>query len=99
MAGSLDDTEQYLDVAIRFHRFMAQATQNPIFYSTWDAFTDLIFKYYGDNLDEMFGKDVLHKLYRANEVALEGILSKDPDKIREAMAYHINVEWEILLGA
>jgi hypothetical protein len=32
-------------------------------------------------------------------VALEGILSKDPDKIREAMAYHINVEWEILLGA
>ena len=99
MKECLDDTGDYLEVAIRFHRFMAQATQNPIFYSTWDAFTDLIFRYYGDILDEMFGTDVLEKLYRANEVALEGILSKDPERIREAMAYHVDVEWEILLGA
>jgi len=97
MADCLDDTDRYLDVAIRFHRFMAQATQNPIFYSTWDAFADLIFRYYGDVLKELIGTDVLQRLYRANEVALEGILSKDPDRIREAMAYHIDVEWEILL--
>ncbi len=98
MKESLDDTDNYLEIAIRFHRFMAQATNNSIFYSTWDAFTDLVFRYYGDVLKEMIGTDVLQKLYRANELALEGILSKDPDRIREAMAYHAGVEWEILLG-
>jgi len=98
MPDCLDDTDRYLEAAIRFHRSMAQATQNPILYSTWDAFTDLIFRYYGDVLAELAGTDVLKRLYRANEVAMEGILSKDPERIREAMAYHIGVEWEILLG-
>jgi len=97
MKSSLDDTDRYLDVAIRFHKAMAQATQNPIFYSTWDAFADLIFTYYGDVLRGMVDPNALPKLYRANEVALEGILSKDPDTIREAMAYHIGVECELLL--
>jgi len=98
MAEHLDDTDAYLEVAIRFHRFMAQSTQNPIFYSTWDAFSDLIFRYYGDVIEDQFGVEVLGKLYHANQLALEGILSKDPERIREAMAYHIGVEWQILLG-
>ena len=97
MKASLDDTDGYLDAAIRFHKSMAQATQNPLFYSTWDAFADLIFSYYGDVLRGAVDSDALPKLYRANEVALEAILGKNPDEIREAMAYHIGVEWELLL--
>jgi GntR family transcriptional repressor for pyruvate dehydrogenase complex len=97
MKASLDDTDRYLDAAIRFHKSMAQATQNPIFYSTWDAFADLIFSYYGDVLRGMVDSDALPRLYRANEVALEGILSKDPETIQKAMAFHIGVEWELLL--
>lgn len=62
-----------------------------------DAFADLIFTYYGDVLRGMVNTDALPRLHRANEVALEAILGKDPEAIREAMAYHIGIEMELLL--
>lgn len=45
MASSLDQKDTYLQKAVEFHKVMALSTKNPIFYTIWNAFSDLIFKY------------------------------------------------------
>lgn len=95
MESSLDHKDIYLQNAIEFHKVMALSTKNQIFYTIWNAFSDLIFKYYGHLLEDV-GKGILKKLYLANKGAYQAILAKDHEAIQSAMAHHVGVEREIL---
>ncbi|MFH2074517.1 MAG: FCD domain-containing protein, partial [Pseudomonadota bacterium] len=95
MKSCTDDINAYLEKGIEFHSVMADATQNPIFFAIWNAFADLIFKYYRDLLKDL-DKKILKKLYMVNVDVFEAILSKDPDQIHKAMLQHIKAEDEIL---
>lgn len=95
MKSCTDDTDAYLEKGIAFHSVMARSTQNPIFFAIWNAFADLIFKYYRDLLKDL-DKKILKKLYLVNVNVYEAILSKDPAKIQLAMSEHIVAEHEIL---
>ena len=96
MKSCTEDVDAYLEKGIEFHRVMARATQNPIFHATWTAFADLIFKYYKDLLEGFSNKKILNRLYLANVGVYQAILTKNPQKIREAMSQHIEAESEIL---
>jgi DNA-binding FadR family transcriptional regulator len=95
MKSCTNDINAYLEKGIEFHSVMARATQNPIFFAIWNAFADLIFRYYRDLLKDL-DKKILKKLYRVNINVFEAILSKDPDQIHQAMSKHIDAEHEIL---
>jgi GntR family transcriptional repressor for pyruvate dehydrogenase complex len=95
MESYMDHKDTYLEKAIEFHKVMALSTKNHIFYTIWNAFSDLIFKYYG-HLLEGVSKKILKKLYLANKGAYQAILAKDQEAIRLAMAHHVDVEREIL---
>jgi len=95
MKSCTNDVNAYLEKGIKFHSVMARATQNPIFFAIWNAFADLIFKYYHDLIKDL-DKKILKKLYQVNIDVFEAILSKDPDQIHQAMSQHISAEHEIL---
>ena len=95
MKSCTNDINAYLEKGIEFHSVMARATQNPIFFAVWNAFADIIFKYYRDLLKDL-DKKILKKLYKVNVDVYGAILSKDPDKIHQAMSQHIGAEHEIL---
>ena len=95
MKVTTNDINAYLEKGIEFHSVMARATQNPIFFAIWNAFADLIFRYYRDLLKDLDTK-ILKKLYQVNVAVFEAILSKDPEKIQQAMSQHIDAEHEIL---
>lgn len=95
MKVTTNDINAYLEKGIEFHSVMARATQNPIFFAIWNAFADLIFRYYRDLLKDLDIK-ILKKLYQVNIAVFEAILSKDPEKIQQAMSQHIDAEHEIL---
>jgi GntR family transcriptional repressor for pyruvate dehydrogenase complex len=95
MKSCTHDINAYLEKGIEFHSVMARATQNPIFFAIWNAFADLIFKYYRDLLKNLDIK-ILKKLYQVNVDVFEAILSQDPDQIHQAMSQHIDAEHEIL---
>ena len=91
-----EDVAAYLEKGIEFHRVMARATQNPIFHATLTTFGDLIFKYYKDLFEGFSNKEILNRLYLANIVVYQAILTKNSQKIRAAMSQHIDAESEIL---
>jgi DNA-binding FadR family transcriptional regulator len=95
MKAATKDINTYLEKGIEFHSVMARATQNPIFFAIWNAFADLIFKYYRDLLKDL-DINILKKLYQVNVAVFEAIVSKDPEKIQLAMSQHIDGEHEIL---
>ena len=43
----------YLQKTIEFHKVMALSTKNPIFYTIWNVFSDIIFMYYGHLLEDV----------------------------------------------
>jgi len=92
---STNDTNAYLNKAIEFHKVMSRSTNNPIFFAIWSAFFDLIINLYEELLDKI-GGDVLKRLYLTNLEVFKAILLKDPIKIREAMAQHLELQNEIL---
>lgn len=90
-----NDTNAYLNKAIEFHKVMSLSTNNPIFYAIWSAFFDLIIDLYEELLDRI-GGDVRYRLYLTNLEVFKSILTKDPKKIRAAMARHLELQEEIL---
>ena len=90
-----NDTNAYLNKAIEFHKVMSLSTNNPIFYAIWSAFFDLIIDLYEELLDRI-GGDVRYRLYLTNLEVFKSILTKDPKKIRAAMARHLELQEDIL---
>jgi len=95
MEPCTNDTNAYLNKAIEFHKVMSLSTNNPIFYAIWSAFFDLIIDLYEELLDRI-GGDVRYRLYLTNLEVFKSILTKDPKKIRAAMARHLELQEEIL---
>lgn len=95
MEPCTNDTNAYLNKAIEFHKVMSLSTNNPIFYAIWSAFFDLIIDLYEELLDRI-GGNVRYRLYLTNLEVFKSILTKDPKKIRAAMARHLELQEEIL---
>ena len=77
----------YLKKAVEFHKVMALSTKNPIFYTIWNAFSDLIFKYYGHLLEDV-DKEILNRLYLVPE-----------RKVRSGTILDFGPPWRDLMGS
>jgi len=89
MKTSLNDAEEYLRYALEFHETLAICTGNRIFHSVWRGFHDLVYQVYAPI---MKSKGVPINIFRANQVLIEAIKSKDPQAINEAVKRHADVE-------
>ena len=86
-----NDTRTYFPIAVEFHKYMAKATQNKIFYILWGMFQDILLKGYMPNLESLFPQGP-SRLLESNKVLLTAIESGDPDKIKDAMELHAEEE-------
>jgi GntR family transcriptional repressor for pyruvate dehydrogenase complex len=86
-----NDTRTYFPVAVEFHKYMAEATQNKIFYILWGMFQDILLKGYMPNLESLF-PDGPARLLESNKVLLKAVESGDPDQIKSAMEFHAEEE-------
>jgi len=94
MESSTGDVGIYLEKAIEFHKSMALATQNPVFYMIWSAFSDFILAHYKRVL-EIINKDIVKKLCATNSEIYKALLSKDQTKICSAVDENIKLNREI----
>ena len=85
------DTRAYFQIAVEFHKYMAKATQNKIFYILWGMFQDILLKGYMPNLEALFPQGP-SRLLESNKALLKAIESGDPDKIKDAMELHAEEE-------
>jgi GntR family transcriptional repressor for pyruvate dehydrogenase complex len=85
------DTRAYFEIAVEFHKYMAKATQNKIFYILWGMFQDILLKGYMPNLESLFPQGPA-RLLESNKALLKAIESGDPDKIKAAMELHAEEE-------
>ena len=85
------DTRAYFKIAVEFHKYMAKATQNQIFYILWGMFQDILLKGYMPNLESLFPQGP-SRLLESNKALLKAIESGDPDKIKDAMELHAEEE-------
>jgi GntR family transcriptional repressor for pyruvate dehydrogenase complex len=85
------DTRTYFPIAVEFHKILAAATQNKIFYILWGMFQDILLKGYMPNLESLF-PDGPARLLESNKVLLKAIESGDPDQIKSAMEVHAEEE-------
>lgn len=91
MKACKDDIHAYFPLGVEFHRKLALASKNQVFYLIWNIVYDIMLKGYTPILDELFpeGPSVLIDL---NENILKAIKSKDPKKIARAMENHAEKE-------
>jgi len=85
------DIRAYFQIAVEFHKYMAKATQNKIFYILWGMFQDILLKGYMPNLEALFPQGP-SRLLESNKALLKAIESGDPDKIKDAMELHAEEE-------
>ena len=85
------DTRAYFQIAVEFHKYLAKATQNKIFYILWGMFEDILLKGYLPNLESLFPEGP-SRLLESNKALLKAIESGDPDKIKDAMEFHAEEE-------
>ena len=85
------DIRAYFQIAVEFHKYMAKATQNKIFYILWGMFQDILLKGYMPNLESLFPQGP-SRLLESNKALLKAIESGDPDKIKDAMELHAEEE-------
>ena len=85
------DIRTYFPIAVEFHKKLALASGNSIFYILWNMFQDILLKGYMPNLEELFpnGPEGLRK---ANRILLSAIQSGDPEEIDKAMEFHADAE-------
>ncbi|MEW5725015.1 MAG: FadR/GntR family transcriptional regulator [Thermodesulfobacteriota bacterium] len=83
--------ELYFPLAIEFHRKIARATKNKMFFLFWEICQGIMLEGYIPILREIFpeGPD---KLRQANKILLKAIKSKDPATIDRAMEFHAQSE-------
>ena len=85
------DIYSYFPLAVEFHRQLALATKNAIFYIVWNMFHDIVLKGYRPFLNKLFpeGPEVLRE---ANRLLLAAVKSGDPARIDRAMELHAEHE-------
>ena len=86
-----EDIRAYFPMAIEFHRMLAKASKNKMFDILWGLFEDMLLKGYMPNLESLF-PDGPSKLLESNRAILAAIESRDPEKIKNAMAFHAEGE-------
>ncbi len=91
MEACSDDIEAYFHLAVEFHRQLALASKNKIFFMIWEIFHDILLKGYIPILHKLFPKGP-SKLFNSNIVLLNAIKTKDPDAIDKAMEKHADEE-------
>ncbi len=85
------DIHAYFPLGVEFHRKLALATKNQVFYLIWNILYDILLKGYTPILDELFPEGP-SKLIKLNKDVLKAIKSKDPKKIDRAMESHAEKE-------
>ena len=85
------DAKAYFTLAVEFHRQLALASGNKIFYLIWEMFHDILLKGYMPNLNELFPEGC-EKLLEVNTEMLEAIKSRDTERIDKAMEAHASSE-------
>ncbi len=85
------DIHAYFPLGVEFHRKLALATKNQVFYLIWNILYDILLKGYTPILDELF-PDGPSRLIKLNKDVLKAIKSKDPKKIDRAMENHAEKE-------
>jgi DNA-binding FadR family transcriptional regulator len=91
MAKAGDDFEKYIVISTEFHKKIAQLSGNKMFYIIWSMIQDITVKGYSLNHKTLFPQGP-GKLLEANKVMVEGIRSRDPEKIDQAMKFHSQAE-------
>ncbi len=86
-----DDIYAYFPLASEFHKQLALATRNSIFYIIWNMFQDILLKGYLPVLDKLF-PDGPARLLESNRELLAAIKTKDPAAIDRAMEAHADQE-------
>jgi len=81
------DIHAYFPLGVEFHKQLALATKNQVFYLIWKILYDILLKGYTHILNEIFPEGP-SKLIHLNEEVLQAIKSKDPQKIYRAMENH-----------
>lgn len=90
-----NDFSKYFPLAVEFHQQLALVTKNKIFYIIGEMFRGILLKGYIALMAKVY-PDGPDKLYRANEIMLEAIMSRDHSEIDKAMVIH-NREEELFL--
>jgi len=85
------DIHAYFPFAVEFHKKLALASGNSIFYILWNMFQDILLRGYMPVLEDLF-PDGPQGLLRANRILLSAIRSGDPSKIDQAMELHADAE-------
>ncbi len=91
MEACMHDIHAYFPLGVEFHRKLALATKNQVFYLIWNILYDILLKGYMPILDELFPEGPA-KLIKLNKDVLKAIKSKDPKKIDRAMENHAEKE-------
>ena len=91
MESASENIHKYLELAVKFHETLAQASKNKIFFIVWGMFEDVLLKGYLPIIDELFPEGP-GKLLEANRVLLKAIKSKDSEAINKAMEIHASDE-------
>lgn len=85
------DIHAYFPLGVEFHRKLALATKNQVFYLIWNILYDILLKGYTPILDDLF-PDGPAKLIKLNNDVLKAIKSKDRKKIDRTMEDHAEEE-------
>jgi len=86
-----DDIYAYFPIAVEFHRKLAMATKNRVFFVLWEIFEDILLKGYTPILDKLFPEGPV-RLREPNRVLLQAIKSDDLAAIDKAMDLHADEE-------
>jgi len=93
MGKNIHDQDAYISSGIRFHRLIAEASQNEILILIWDTLGDLIRK----SQDRIYGiSRTPSKSLRSHRKIYEALKERDVPKAGEAMKEHMAEEEEVL---
>jgi DNA-binding FadR family transcriptional regulator len=83
-----NDVRAYFSLSREFHERLALATRNRAFYLVWDILNDIISKWYGPIIRDLFPQGP-SKLIEVNKAVLMAIKSKNRSEIKRAMETHV----------
>jgi GntR family transcriptional repressor for pyruvate dehydrogenase complex len=87
-----DDIKAYFPIGIEFHKEMAIATKNRMFFLAWQLLQDIFIKAYSPIVEKIFPEGP-SKPIKANKILLEAIKSRDPQTVDKAMEFHASEDY------
>ena len=88
MEDASNDLQAYLPLAVKFHKELALATKNKVFFLVWEILDEILIKGYEISITKKQYPYGASKLIEANKAILEAIKSKDPARIAKAIEIH-----------